>query len=114
MTPITIFRGRTVAVFGLGSSGLATCAALKEGGASFVAFDDKPNKVAEAEDKGVTTGNLREADWKKFAALVLAPGVPLTHPDPHWTVKLARKADVEVIGDIELFCRERRARAPKS
>jgi UDP-N-acetylmuramoylalanine--D-glutamate ligase len=114
MTPITIFRGKTVAVFGLGSSGLATCAALQEGGTSFVAFDDKPNKVAEAEDKGVTTGNLREADWKKFAALVLAPGVPLTHPEPHWVVKLARKADVEVIGDIELFCRERRARAPRS
>jgi UDP-N-acetylmuramoylalanine--D-glutamate ligase len=114
MTPITIFRGRTVAVFGLGTSGLATCAALKEGGANFVAFDDKPNKVAEAEDKGVSTGDLREADWKKFAALVLAPGVPLTHPAPHWVVKLARKADVEVIGDIELFCRERRARAPKS
>ncbi|MEX2128877.1 MAG: UDP-N-acetylmuramoyl-L-alanine--D-glutamate ligase [Xanthobacteraceae bacterium] len=114
MTPITIFRGRTVAVFGLGSSGLATCAALTAGGATIVAFDDKPNKVAEAEDKGVTTGDLREIDWKNIATLVLAPGVPLTHPAPHWTVKLARRAEVEVIGDIELFCRERRARAPKS
>ncbi len=42
---------------------------------------------------------------------MLAPGVPLTHPAPHWTVRLARAAGVEVIGDIELFCRERRARA---
>ncbi|HEY7459174.1 MAG TPA: UDP-N-acetylmuramoyl-L-alanine--D-glutamate ligase [Xanthobacteraceae bacterium] len=114
MTPITIYRGRTVAVFGLGSSGLATCAALSAGGASVVAFDDKPAKVAEAEDKGVTTGDLREADWKKFAVLVLAPGVPLTHPEPHWVVKRARISEVEVIGDIELFCRERRARAPRS
>jgi UDP-N-acetylmuramoylalanine--D-glutamate ligase len=114
MTPITIYRGRTVAVFGLGTSGLATCAALKEGGATIVAFDDKPNKVAEAQDKGVATGNLREANWKNFAALVLAPGVPLTHPEPHWVVKIARKAETEIIGDIELFCRERRARAPKS
>lgn len=114
MTPITIFRGRTVAVFGLGSSGLATCEALAAGGATVLAFDDKPNKVAEAQDQGVATGDLREADWKKIAALVLAPGVPLTHPEPHWAVKLARRADVEVIGDIELFCRERRARAPKS
>ena len=38
---------------------------------------------------------------------MLAPGVPLTHPKPHWSVELARKANVEVIGDIELFCRER-------
>jgi UDP-N-acetylmuramoylalanine--D-glutamate ligase len=114
MTPITIYRGRTVAVFGLGSSGLATCTALTAGGAAIVAFDDKPNKVAEAEDKGVATGDLRDIDWKTIAALVLAPGVPLTHPEPHWTVKLARRAEVEIIGDIELFCRERRARAPKS
>ena len=47
-------------------------------------------------------------DWTKIAALVLAPGVPLTHPKPHWTVELAHKAGVPVIGDIELFCRERR------
>ena len=51
-------------------------------------------------------------DWSKFAALVLAPGVPLTHPSPHWSVGLARAMAVEVIGDIELFCRERRAHAP--
>ena len=38
---------------------------------------------------------------------MLAPGVPLTHPEPHWAAVLARKAGVEVIGDIELFCRER-------
>ena len=31
-------------------------------------------------------------DWSKFAALVLAPGVPLTHPAPHWTVGPARNA----------------------
>ena len=43
---------------------------------------------------------------------MLAPGVPLTHPAPHWAAALAQKAGVEVIGDIELFCRERRHRAP--
>ena len=61
---------------------------------------------------GIATADLRKADWSKFAALVLAPGVPLTHPAPHWTVQLAQQAGVEVIGDIELFCRERRRVAP--
>src|SRR5690606_11194974 len=45
------------------------------------------------------------ADWPGFAALVLSPGAPLTHPKPHWTVDKAREAGVEVIGDIELFAR---------
>jgi len=33
MTPVTSFAGKTVAVFGLGGSGLASCHALKAGGA---------------------------------------------------------------------------------
>ena len=36
---------------------------------------------------------------------MLSPGVPLTHPEPHWTVVLARAAGVQIIGDIELFAR---------
>lgn len=56
--------------------------------------------------------NLAGLDWSQIAALVLTPGVPLTHPMPHWTVPLARRADVEIIGDIELFCRERAVAGP--
>lgn len=43
---------------------------------------------------------------------MLSPGVPLTHPKPHWTVDLARAAGVGIVGDVELFVRERRAHAP--
>jgi len=107
MIPITIFAGRTVAVFGLGKSGLLSAQALIEGGAKVVVYDDNEKSVAEAKAAGFTTQNLRALDWPAIAALVLAPGVPLTHPKPHWSVELARKAKVEVIGDIELFCRER-------
>ena len=99
--------GKSVAVFGLGSSGLLAARAMKEGGADVVAFDDDQKKIADAQAAGLKTQDLRAIDWSGIAALVLAPGVPLTHPKPHWTVTLARKANVEVIGDIELFCRER-------
>src|SRR5262244_1443770 len=90
MMPVTTFARRTVAVFGLGRSGLATCRALLAGGAAVVAGDD--------------AARSREA--------ASAPGVPLTHPAPHWTVAKARAAGVEVIGDIELFCRTRAASTP--
>src|SRR3954451_7547890 len=107
MTPSTTFAGRSVALFGLGGSGLATALALKAGGAHVIACDDNPAKMAEAESKGIDTADLRPADWSRFAALILSPGVPLTHPEPHWTVGFAKAAGVEIIGDIELFCRER-------
>jgi UDP-N-acetylmuramoylalanine--D-glutamate ligase len=112
MVPVTTFAGRKLAVFGLGSSGLATCRAIIAGGTEVVAFDDDPKKVAEAAAAGIATADLREIDWSGIAAFVLTPGVPLTHPAPHWSVGLARAAAVEVIGDIELFCRERARHVP--
>jgi UDP-N-acetylmuramoylalanine--D-glutamate ligase len=114
MTPVTSFAGKTVALFGLGGSGLATALALKEGGAHVIACDDNPAKMAEANAKGIETGDLRNADWSRFSSFILSPGVPLTHPEPHWSAKLAHAAGVEIIGDIELFCRERAKIAPNA
>ncbi|MDW9417252.1 UDP-N-acetylmuramoyl-L-alanine--D-glutamate ligase [Sinorhizobium meliloti] len=112
MIPVTSFKGRKVALFGLGGSGLATAQALVSGGADVVAWDDNPDSVAKAAAAGIATADLRGADWHAFAAFVLSPGVPLTHPKPHWSVDLAHQAGVEIIGDVELFVRERRKHAP--
>ncbi|MEN9895239.1 MAG: hypothetical protein RIR97_1091, partial [Pseudomonadota bacterium] len=112
MIPVTSFRAKKVALFGLGGSGLATARALVQGGAEVHAWDDNPDSVAAAKAEGITTADLRHIDWPSMHAFVLSPGVPLTHPRPHWTVDLARAAGVEIIGDIELFVRERRALAP--
>jgi UDP-N-acetylmuramoylalanine--D-glutamate ligase len=112
--PVTTFAGQKVAVFGLGGSGLVSASALLAGGADVIAYDDDGDSVAKANAAGIPTADLHEIDWSKIAALVLAPGVPLTHPAPHWAVQLAHKAGVAVIGDIELFCRQRRALAPAS
>jgi UDP-N-acetylmuramoylalanine--D-glutamate ligase len=114
MIPITTFAGKKVAVFGLGSSGLLSARALMAGGAAVIAFDDDQKKLAEAQAAGLKTQDLHEIDWRTIAALVLTPGVPLTHPAPHWSAALARKANVDIIGDIELFCRERAKEAKKS
>jgi UDP-N-acetylmuramoylalanine--D-glutamate ligase len=112
MIPARSFMGKTVALFGLGGSGIATARALVAGGADVIAWDDNPDSVARAAAEGIATRDLRDGDWSSISSLVLSPGVPLTHPKPHWSVELARTAGAEIIGDIELFARERRARAP--
>jgi len=112
MTPVTTFAGRTVAVFGVARSGLAAARALAAGGATVVCADDTAGSRTAAAAAGFTVEDLREADWSRFAALVLAPGVPLTHPEPHWIVRKAQVAGVEIIGDVELYCRERAKIAP--
>ncbi len=112
MTPVETMRGQSVALFGLGGSGLSTARALVDGGAEVAAWDDSPAARERASAAGIALVDLAEADWRAFKLFVLAPGVPLTHPAPHWTVNLADAAGVPVVGDIELFVRERGARAP--
>ncbi len=112
MIPATSFRGQQVAVFGLGGSGRATAAALAAGGAVVAAWDDNAATVEAAAAAGVRIVDLTTASWRAFDALVLAPGVPLTHPEPHWTVRKAEAAGIEIIGDVEIFCRERRRNVP--
>src|ERR1044072_1539112 len=108
MIPVTSFAGKTVAVFGLGGSGLASCHALKAGGAEVIAADDNADNVAKAAQAGFITADLRNVSWQNFAALILTPGAPLTHPAPHWSVLMARQAGGEGIGGIEVCWRARR------
>jgi UDP-N-acetylmuramoylalanine--D-glutamate ligase len=114
MIRATSFDGKKVAVFGLGSSGIAAVRSLLAGGADVAAWDDSAAGREGAQEDGVSLIDLSRVDWSQFASLVLAPGVPLTHPEPHWTVKAARASGVEIIGDIEIFARERMTHAPNT
>ncbi len=106
MFPATTFRGKKVAVFGLARSGTACAEALRLGGAAVHAWDDSEETLERARSAGLPVSDLRNLDFAGLAALVLSPGVPLTHPQPHWTVVKARAAGIEVIGDTEVFRRE--------
>lgn len=105
MIPVKGFEGKRVAVFGLGRTGLTAARALLAGGATVALWDEKPAAREAALAEGFEVVDLNSADWAQFDALMQSPGVPLTHPEPHWTVTKAKAAGVEVLGDIELFAR---------
>jgi len=105
MIPVRGFEGKRVAVFGLGRTGLTAARALKAGGAELALWDENPASREAAVAEQFPLVDLRAADWSSFDALMLSPGVPLTHPEPHWTVEMAKAAGVEILGDIELFAR---------
>jgi UDP-N-acetylmuramoylalanine--D-glutamate ligase len=107
------FSGRTVAVFGLARTGLGGVKSLIAGGASVIAWDDNSTARDAGGIEGAEIMPWREWPWEKIAALILSPGVPLTHPRPHEVVAHANRAGVAVIGDVELFAREIRADAAK-
>jgi UDP-N-acetylmuramoylalanine--D-glutamate ligase len=108
MIPARSYSGKTVGAFGLARSGLATVRALKAGGAEVIAWDDKEPARNAAQADGATVLQWRNWPWDRLAALILSPGIPLTH-NPHDIVVRARQARVPIIGDVELFGREIRS-----
>ncbi len=100
------FANRTVAVFGLARTGLGAVRSLVAGGTTVIAWDDSSTARDLGGQEGAEIMPWREWPWEKITALVLSPGVPLTHPKPHGVVEHANTAKVPVIGDVELFARE--------
>jgi UDP-N-acetylmuramoylalanine--D-glutamate ligase len=113
MIQVTKYRNQRVAVFGLAKSGIATIRALKEGEAEVFAWDDseqnrtrlleesRPEYIALSLQESLTPYEIYS--WNSLRALVLSPGVPLTYPQPHPIVTLAKKNNCPIIGDIELL-----------
>ena len=106
MFPATSFAKKRLGVFGLARSGISCARALLLGGAEVLAWDDSEPAVEKAKAEGLAITNLHTVDFKTLDGLVLSPGVPLTHPEPHWTVVKAKSAGIEIIGDTEIFARE--------
>ena len=105
MIQVDCFKGKSVGVFGLARSGISSARALKAGGATVLAWDDKEATRLSAMKDGVAIEPWERWPWSEIRAVVLSPGIPLTHPAPHAIVQQARGAGAEVIGDIELFAR---------
>lgn len=102
--------GKTIAILGLGRSGVSAAKAALKAGARPMVFDEKPvagpGKLAAA-DELRAHGVPVEADWDGafidtgVDLIVTSPGVPMRHP------KLQRAVEegLEVIGEIELAYR---------
>ncbi|APR98482.1 UDP-N-acetylmuramoyl-L-alanine--D-glutamate ligase [Wolbachia endosymbiont of Folsomia candida] len=99
------YKNQSVAVFGLGKTGLSAINALINSGAKVYAWDDNEEQIANTKGiyKECNFIHPKEYNWQEIVALILSPGVPLVYPKPHWIVKLARSFDCKIKSDIELF-----------
>jgi len=102
------FNGYPVGILGLGRSGLATARALMKSGAEVHAWDDNEAAREKAIAEGIPVTDLMTLDWRDVPTLIAAPGVPLTHPEPHPVIAKVLSEGAEVIGDIEVLARTER------
>ncbi|OOR98451.1 UDP-N-acetylmuramoyl-L-alanine--D-glutamate ligase [Haemophilus paracuniculus] len=102
------YQGKTVTIIGLGKTGLSCVEFFADKGAKIQVIDTR-EKPAGADqlpsDVPLHTGGLN-LDWLLGSDLiVISPGLALATPE----IQKAIQAGVEVVGDIELFCREAKA-----
>lgn len=108
ITPKSL-AGQHIAVFGLGKAGQSTVKSLASADVKITAWDDNENarqKTATLAPKHLLTFTPpTEIEWNNIEMLVLSPGVPFTHPEPHPIVKAAQQANVPIICDVEILYR---------
>ncbi|MEN0613203.1 UDP-N-acetylmuramoyl-L-alanine--D-glutamate ligase [Klebsiella indica] len=102
------YQGKKVVIIGLGMTGLSCVDFFMSRGVTPRVMDTRVapaglDKLPEAVERYV--GGLND-DWLLAADLIVAsPGIALAHP----SLSAAADAGVEIVGDIELFCREAQA-----
>ena len=108
MIDLGFFGGLPVAVLGLGKSGLSAALTLRDSGAEVWAWDDNEDRRAAARKQDIPLVDLLSCDWRDLTSLIISPGIPHTHPEPHPVARLAKEHGCEIIGDIELLARAQR------
>lgn len=114
MIQLPFLKDKTIAIFGLGKAGKSTVHALQHSGAKLYIWDDNEAGRTGIAGELAPTTTLAEPDtypWEQIDMLVLSPGVPLTHPEPHPIVKMAKAVGCPIICDVELlYCAQSKAR----
>lgn len=101
--------GKRVGILGLGLSGMAAARALSAGGADCFLHDDNMQAPRPLPD-GAAVADWRDWPWDRLDAMVISPGIPHQHPEPHPAAGRAATAGVPVISEVELAMRA----APKA
>ncbi|XNM61499.1 Mur ligase family protein [Escherichia coli] len=102
------YQGKNVVIIGLGLTGLSCVDFFLARGLTPRVMDTRMtppglDKLPEAVERH--TGSLND-EWLMAADLIVAsPGIALAHP----SLSAAADAGIEIVGDIELFCREAQA-----
>lgn len=102
------YRGRKVVIIGLGITGLSCVDFFLAQGVTPRVMDTRvsPPGLDKLPESVVRHVGGINTDWLLAADLIIAsPGIALAHP----ALSEAAEAGIEIIGDIELFCREAQA-----
>ncbi|QLB20424.1 UDP-N-acetylmuramoyl-L-alanine--D-glutamate ligase [Vespertiliibacter pulmonis] len=104
----SLYQGKQITIIGLGATGLSCIEFFADKNANLRVIDTRKNPAGVdklPKDIPLHTGSLN-LEWLLSSDLIVSsPGLALATPE----IQQAINAGIEVIGDIELFCREAKA-----
>ena len=101
MNNINYYKNKNVGILGLGLSGTAAARVLVNSDANIFVFDDK--KDISYTPLKTTWLDYRKWPWERINTLIVSPGIPINSLKKHEAIKLAKKHNVDIINDIDLF-----------
>jgi UDP-N-acetylmuramoylalanine--D-glutamate ligase len=104
MIPLLRYALQTVAVVGLGKSGLTAARALRAGGAEVLAWDDSDQARQNAVSEGFTICEPSENAWLTIDRVIWSPGIPHHLPTEHPAAALAKRMGKPLVCDVDLLC----------
>lgn len=102
------YQNKTVTIIGLGTTGLSCVDFFQKKNANIQVIDTRTNPAGAdklAKEIPLHTGGLNREWLLNSDLIVISPGLALATPE----IQEAIAAGVEVVGDVELFCREAKA-----
>ncbi|QHB17256.1 UDP-N-acetylmuramoyl-L-alanine--D-glutamate ligase [Mannheimia pernigra] len=103
-----LYKDKIITVIGLGKTGLSCVDFFRQKEATVQVIDTRENPIgAEQLDKNIPlyTGSLKSEWLLNSDLIIISPGLAVARPE----IRQAIQAGIEVVGDVELFCREAKA-----
>jgi UDP-N-acetylmuramoylalanine--D-glutamate ligase len=91
-----LYQGQSVALLGLGETGLSAAKALKTGGADVLAWDENLQNRERAIAEDIQVEDLTQFDWGELSALIVENGDWLNAKRPNRLIELAHAVDIPV------------------
>ena len=101
MNSINYYKNKNIGILGLGLSGTAAARVLVSSKANIFVFDDK--KKSSNAPLNTTWLNYIKWPWEKIDAIVVSPGIPLNTKKCHEAIKIAKRNNINILNDIDLF-----------
>ena len=96
---------KTIAILGLGKTGLSSYKFFQGKNYLVEAFDDNFETQSKYTNAGFNIVHFNNWNWNNIKYVIVSPGIALLHPTKHPMLVLAEQHKVEVICDIEAFMR---------